>query len=425
VHQCRWRRERSVRPDRRDSADMSDTDTRVQTIVRELEDVRSGLGIAVVDISLAAPTLVQALERFATSSLKETPIDRLITAIDTLRSARTLPTPIGRYPERPDPSPADMADVIVMSLNCSQSDQRIGERRSDFAIPTSVKAYYRLAATSSSRFRTQVEADAFKILACHVAGTAGRHDTRTVVAANAAPSTPSDTLLTLDLNNEIDIVCSEIPTAERPYYASSADRNYLRYAKFADLDALIYLKSRVARIFRHAHVTDYVASEYPEREPGLLLIVGGPPWNALFRQRAEDLPFHFLSNELGIDDPLVIDSIEETISPTYSAAGRLSSDVALLVRRNSGSGRWIWMFGGCLTLGVLGAAMAVLEPTVAESNAIWLRQRLPTERASFVVAFRVWRAGSSVALQSFTDEAPIALLAQATPSRSFELVFRS
>ncbi|WP_327118887.1 hypothetical protein OHB12_11740 [Nocardia sp. NBC_01730] len=34
----------------------------------------------------------------------------------------------------------------------------------------------------------------------------------------------------------VDIVGSEIPASECPDYASPSDRNYLRYAKFADLD---------------------------------------------------------------------------------------------------------------------------------------------------------------------------------------------
>jgi hypothetical protein len=41
----------------------------------------------------------------------------------------------------------------------------------------------------------------------------------------------------------VDIVCSEIPEDERPYFASPDDRNYLRYAKFADLDSLIFVKT--------------------------------------------------------------------------------------------------------------------------------------------------------------------------------------
>jgi hypothetical protein len=46
----------------------------------------------------------------------------------------------------------------------------------------------------------------------------------------------------LSAHTHVDIVCSEIPESERPTFASPHDRNYLRYAKFADLDTLIYVR---------------------------------------------------------------------------------------------------------------------------------------------------------------------------------------
>jgi hypothetical protein len=64
--------------------------------------------------------------------------------------------------------------------------------------------------------------------------------------------------------SRVDIVCSEIPKSELPEYASPIDRNYLRYAKFADLDTLIYLRTRFAQLSPNVTVRDFAPSEYYE-----------------------------------------------------------------------------------------------------------------------------------------------------------------
>jgi hypothetical protein len=61
--------------------------------------------------------------------------------------------------------------------------------------------------------------------------------------------------LQLPPGGRVDIVCSEIPPEERPAYAEPSDRNYLRYAKFADLDSLIYVRSQLAQTWPTLHAS--------------------------------------------------------------------------------------------------------------------------------------------------------------------------
>lgn len=56
----------------------------------------------------------------------------------------------------------------------------------------------------------------------------------------------------LDGRPTVDIVCSEISEESRPDFASPKDRNYLRYAKFADLD------TRLRGLVQHSITGDAV-----------------------------------------------------------------------------------------------------------------------------------------------------------------------
>lgn len=181
--------------------------------------------------------------------------------------------------------------------------------------------------------------------------------------APAGDSVPED--LTdfwgLTAGARVDIVCSEIPAAERPEYADPSDRNYLRYAKFADLDTLIYLRTRFAQLSPDVVVRDFAPSEYYDTQADVLCVVGGPPWNAKFREFLPMLPFHFEPHPLGEDDPLVVPELGLTISPHWTAKQELLQDLAVLTRLTLGNGTTVFLFGGCLTLGVLGAARCLLE----------------------------------------------------------------
>ncbi|WP_412013805.1 hypothetical protein [Nocardia sp. KC 131] len=114
----------------------------------------------------------------------------------------------------------------------------------------------------------------------------------------------------------VDIVCSEIPNDERPECASPADRDYLRYAKFADLDTLIFMRTRLAQLAPSVVVRDFAPSEYYDIHADVLVVIGGPRLNAKYREFLPQLPFRFDPHPLGEDDPLVAPDLDDlTLSP--------------------------------------------------------------------------------------------------------------
>jgi len=208
----------------------------------------------------------------------------------------------------------------------------------------------------------------------------------------------------------IDIVCSEIPEKERHYFADPQDRNYLRYAKFADLDSLIFIKTRIAQLYPRTTIRDFSSSEYFDTSPRALIIIGGPPWNRKFREFQAQLPFHFVPRPLGEDDPLLIDENlmkNYVFLPTWKRPKELIKDISLFVRIRVDKIP-VFLIGGCLTFGVLGAAKCFLEARVAPSN-VEYAERL-AEDNDFVLVCESYRAGVFVKTPNFNAREPLVVL---------------
>ncbi|MFI9509074.1 hypothetical protein [Nocardia sp. NPDC052566] len=210
----------------------------------------------------------------------------------------------------------------------------------------------------------------------------------------------------------VDIVCSEIPSDERPPYASPSDRNYLRYAKFADLDTLIYTRARLAQIAPTAVVRDFAPSEHYDTHADVLVVIGGPPWNAKYREFLPQLPFHFEPHPLGEDDPLVVPCLDDlTLAPRWTARGELLEDLAVITRLTVQSTTVI-LLGGCLTLGVLGAAHCLLDPERGSANSRYLEDRVDTD--DFVLVTEARRVGGITDVSDLTRVEPLLLLSRTT-----------
>ncbi|WP_433214066.1 hypothetical protein [Lentzea sp. CA-135723] len=208
----------------------------------------------------------------------------------------------------------------------------------------------------------------------------------------------------------VDIVCSEIPEDERPEYATPADRNYLRYAKFADLDTLIYLRTRFAQLNPDVVVRDFAPSEYYDTQADVLCVVGGPPWNATFREFLPMLPFYFEPHALGEDDPLVVPALGLTIGPHWTAKQELLQDLAVLTRLTLANGTTVFLFGGCLTLGVLGAARCLLEPDRGSRSADYISDLVGLD--DFVLVTEARRIGALIDVPDLSAIEPLLLLAR-------------
>lgn len=214
----------------------------------------------------------------------------------------------------------------------------------------------------------------------------------------------------LDRGSGVDIVCSEIPPDERPDYASPHDRNYLRYAKFADLDTLIFVRTRLAQLAPHVVVRDFAPSEYFGTHADVLVVIGGPPWNAKFREFLPQLPFHFDPHPLGEDDPLVVPDLDNlALAPRWTPGGELIEDLAVLTRITV-QGTTVFLLGGCLTLGVLGAARCLLDARRGSTNADYIADRAGDD--DFVVVTETRRVGGLTDVADLTIVEPLLLMSR-------------
>lgn len=215
----------------------------------------------------------------------------------------------------------------------------------------------------------------------------------------------------LSNGSRVDIVCSEIPENELPEYASPADRNYLRYAKFADLDTLIYLRTRFAQLAPTVTIRDFAPSEYYDTQADVVAVVGGPPWNAKYREFLPQLPFYFEPHPLGEDDPLVVPGLNGlTLGPRWTEREELLEDVAVFTRLTLAQGTTVFLLGGCLTLGVLGAARCLLEAERGARSVDYVTEQVGD--ADFVLVTEARRIGGITDVADLTMVNPLLLLAR-------------
>ncbi|WP_210407931.1 hypothetical protein [Allokutzneria sp. NRRL B-24872] len=222
----------------------------------------------------------------------------------------------------------------------------------------------------------------------------------------------------------VDIVCSEIPADELPEYASPADRNYLRYAKFADLDTLIYLRTRFAQLAPVVTIRDFAPSEYYDTQADVLVVVGGPPWNAKYREFLPQLPFYFEPQPLGEDDPLVVPSLNRmTLGPRWTERQELLEDLAVFTRLTLAQGTTVFLLGGCLTLGVLGAARCLLESERGARSVRYIKEQVGD--ADFVLVTEARRIGGITDVADLSLVNPLLLLARRNNEPFAEVVDNS
>lgn len=215
----------------------------------------------------------------------------------------------------------------------------------------------------------------------------------------------------LSNGSRVDIVCSEIPENELPEYASPADRNYLRYAKFADLDTLIYLRTRFVQLAPTVTIRDFAPSEYYDTQADVLVVAGGPPWNAKYREFLPQLPFYFEPHPLGEDDPLVVPDLNGlTLGPRWTERQELLEDLAVFTRLTLAQGTTVFLLGGCLTLGVLGAARCLLEAERGARSVRYVTEQVDAD--DFVLVTEARRVGGITDVADLTMVNPLLLLSR-------------
>lgn len=281
----------------------------------------------------------------------------------------------------------DRQESLAQQLKCAVKTVR---RRSDHALET--LTYLLLTGSSALIDPPQLAAPAVR------------------GASEPSAEESMDRFWGLNRGGGVDIVCSEIPPDERPEYASPHDRNYLRYAKFADLDTLIFVRTRLAQLAPDVVIRDFAPSEYFGTHADVLVVIGGPPWNAKYREFLPQVPFRFDSRPLGEDDPLIVPDLDNLIlAPRWTPGGELIEDLAVLTRITV-QGTTVFLLGGCLTLGVLGAARCLLDAGRGSTNAGYITERAGDD--DFVVVTETRRVGGLTDVADLAVVEPLLLMAR-------------
>lgn len=331
---------------------------------------------------------------------------------------------IGTRPDDADAALAVVAALRVATARLSMSDRRIVEAELNLDVkhghPTLTERQESLAAELRCTAKTVRRRADRAITALALVVASGSEP----LCTEAESVTGDDALRRfwhLDGASEVDVVCSEIPDAELPAYAFPGDRNYLRYAKFADLDTLMFVRSRLAQLAPRTPVRDFAPSEHHDSNASAVIVIGGPPWNAKYREFLPQLPYRFEPHPLGEDDPLIIPILGSSpIGPRWTRGAELVDDVGVFTRLTLASGTTVFLLGGCLTAGVLGAARTFLHGDVAPSNAAWLEERIGDDDVVVVVEAR--RLGGMTDAADIAANGPLVALARPHSSAGFEVV---
>lgn len=379
----------------------------------ELQRLRQGQGLAQPQVVLgSSPALRRCLIGAAADGdspahVAVAVVDGLVGAIGRLSEPDQLiaRTKFNLGAEHSYPTLTERQEALAMALGCTAKTVR---RRADRVLEA-------LAVIIASGVMTSRQAG----------GTAPARAGDAHTGRGASDHDPDQVLRrfwSVGPGSRVDVVCSEIPPEEAPEYAQPGDRNYLRYAKFADLDTLIYVRTRLAQLAPSAAVRDFAPAEHhDDTDAATMIVIGGPPWNAKYREFLPQLPYYFEPHPLGEDDPLIVPQLGNLrLGPRWTPRAELVHDVAVFTRLRLASGTTAVLLGGCLTLGVLGAAKAFLHGRVGASNAAWVADQVGDGDAVVVTEAR--RVGGMTDVASFAGSGPLLALGRARPGEPFEVI---
>ncbi|MFZ3475848.1 hypothetical protein ACODT3_41555 [Streptomyces sp. 4.24] len=225
------------------------------------------------------------------------------------------------------------------------------------------------------------------------------------VQENSEPPAGPARFLGITHASRVDVVCSQLPdhttTPTRP-----SDPLYARYSRFADLDSLFYVRIQLARAFPTAHIRDFHPGEYYDADADTLIVIGAPHRNAKYAEFLPHLPCRFSSPpDAGLAFP---DHTDTALSPRWTPEGELLADLSVITRLTLAQGTRVILLGGCLTLGVLGAAKCLFNGDHGIRNTGYLND-LAGER-DLIVVTETGRIGGITDTPDFTTTEPLLAL---------------
>ena len=189
----------------------------------------------------------------------------------------------------------------------------------------------------------------------------------------------------------VSIVCSEAPNP--PAYANADHLNYTKYARHADLDALIEVHGQV----RSDNPAGFVRVLLPEElvqdfALNHLVIIGGAAVYDTAPYFAQDIPLPVAEEIRGTDTHLFRCTVGDEVREFRSAFvdGVLVEDVGLIARgpHPLAPGRTVTILSGITSRGVHGAALCFTDPHVRRANEKYLNDHFGNADA-FCILMRV------------------------------------
>lgn len=205
-----------------------------------------------------------------------------------------------------------------------------------------------------------------------------------------------------DRAEKLFVVAPELPASVRADYAQRDSPNYIRLARYADLDAFFEMFVALTTLGYH-NLSHRSAGEGGIGSARNLVLIGGPSWNILTRSFMHllRLPITQRLEPSGRPD-VFITSDGTSAAPTVLGVGteqeQVVEDVGLFVRATNPNSpeNDVTICSGVFTHGVLGAVRAFTNQHHAWENVEAIRERLG-QITNFAVLFRVNVIGGRVA----------------------------
>jgi transcriptional regulator with XRE-family HTH domain len=239
-----------------------------------------------------------------------------------------------------------------------------------------------------------------------------RERAQSTAAVTLSPEEPSieyrSSLWRFADDGAISVVCSDAPEDDRPSYADQAHLNYSRYARHADLDALIEVYGQVKADNPGSWIR-ILSPQSLEHDFALnhLVIIGGRAVDDVAPWFAQGVPLPTV-RESG-DTHILTHEIEGEVrefTSTRDDDGNLTDDVGFIARspHKIVPGRIVTVLGGITSRGVHGAALAFTDRHLSEPNLRYLTDTFPGADA-FCIVMRVPIRNEAALPPNLSDDA--------------------
>lgn len=204
-----------------------------------------------------------------------------------------------------------------------------------------------------------------------------------------------------DRTEKLYVVAPELPAAVRSDFAGRHSPNYVRLARYGDLDAFFEMFNALTRMGYH-NLSHRSANEGGIGSARNLVLIGGPSWNGITRGFMHLLRLPITQRLEPSGEPDFFTKSDGTPArPTVLGQGtseeQVVEDVGLFVRGTNPNSpdTDVTICSGVFTHGVLGAVRAFTNTHVAGENVEAIRERLG-QITNFAVLFRVNVLGGRV-----------------------------